>query len=188
MWKPTPSGDALMHYAKGQRAKNHKYITIKNGRYVYADSNNKHGGSTSKTAGSSNWQDEIYSKKPERKIPDGKKKRTKEQQDTINRINAAGKKRTKYEQNKALREARQHKGRNRDFENAAKKNARVNRSAANARSHTNAQMIKKNRKQENLVETGLRKLGLNLKLLANKYIPGMTELRKTNKKFKKKKK
>lgn len=35
-WKPTSSSeDFLMHYAKGQRAKNHKYIKIDNGRYVY---------------------------------------------------------------------------------------------------------------------------------------------------------
>ena len=27
--------DELMHYARGQRARNHKYIAIKNGRYIY---------------------------------------------------------------------------------------------------------------------------------------------------------
>ena len=29
--------DELMHYAKGQRARNHKYIAIRNGRYIYPD-------------------------------------------------------------------------------------------------------------------------------------------------------
>lgn len=29
--------DELMHYARGQRARNHKYIAIKNGRYIYPD-------------------------------------------------------------------------------------------------------------------------------------------------------
>lgn len=29
--------DELMHYAKGQRARNHKYVAIRNGRYIYPD-------------------------------------------------------------------------------------------------------------------------------------------------------
>lgn len=36
MWRPSTSrDDVLMHYAKGQKAKNHKYIDIINGRYIY---------------------------------------------------------------------------------------------------------------------------------------------------------
>lgn len=38
LWKPsTTSDDFLMHYAKGSHAKKHKYIAIKNGRYIYPD-------------------------------------------------------------------------------------------------------------------------------------------------------
>lgn len=37
MWAPTVSSDELYHYAKGTRAKKHKYIAIKNGRYIYPD-------------------------------------------------------------------------------------------------------------------------------------------------------
>lgn len=29
--------DELIHYAKGQRARNHKYVAIRNGRYIYPD-------------------------------------------------------------------------------------------------------------------------------------------------------
>ena len=31
--------DELMHYARGQRAQNHKYIAIKNGKYIYPEDN-----------------------------------------------------------------------------------------------------------------------------------------------------
>ena len=35
MWRPTTQNDTLMHYARGQRAKNHKYLDIILGRYIY---------------------------------------------------------------------------------------------------------------------------------------------------------
>lgn len=183
MWKPTSNGDFLMHYARGQRARNHKYIEIKDGRYIYPNTKTSHGG----RSGSSDWSSEIYSaqSKNKKKTDDSKKKRTAAQQAQIDRINASGKKRTKYETTKAETMARKHKARNSDFTKSAKKNAGVNRSAAGtSRSATNAQMIKKNRKKENLIETGLRKLALNLKLLSNR-VPGVVSLRKAHKKFKK---
>ncbi|MBP5594393.1 MAG: hypothetical protein J6Y02_03350 [Pseudobutyrivibrio sp.] len=37
MWKPTTSSDALYHSAKGTHWGKHKYIAIKNGRYIYPD-------------------------------------------------------------------------------------------------------------------------------------------------------
>lgn len=38
LWQPSnTSEDVLMHYAKGSRAKKHKYIAIKNGRYIYPE-------------------------------------------------------------------------------------------------------------------------------------------------------
>ena len=38
MWKPSPTpDDVIMHSAKGSSWKKHKYIAIKNGRYIYPD-------------------------------------------------------------------------------------------------------------------------------------------------------
>lgn len=42
MWKPSPTpDDVIMHSAKGSSWKKHKYISIKNGRYIYPPSRTK---------------------------------------------------------------------------------------------------------------------------------------------------
>lgn len=195
MWRPTTQNDTLMHYSKGQRAKIHKYLEIRGGRYIYPTtaSGTSNVGRNAKAQlykkRGQNWSDNIYTNthggsSGKSLPPTTRSKQVQERTKKLDTISRAGKEQTKRAQLKADTAKRQHDARNRDFTAAAKKNARVNRSAGNAKSATNAQMIRKDRKKENLVQTGLRKLMLNLKLLANK-VPGVVSTRKAHKKFKK---
>ena len=210
MWRPTTDSDTLMHYSKGQRAKNHKYLDIINGRYIYPSSKNSSPGAsrssknTSVTPRSKRWSDNIIgapvktnthggstgsttsdfhqrrsSSTSTKNLSPGQSRTQKKvaaNNKRIDSINARGKSRTEYEKQKA---ENLHKNRNAQFTAAAKRNAGANRSGGNG--HT---VI--NKKKENQVQRGLRKLSLNLKLLANK-VPGVVPIRKLAKKAKKKK-
>ena len=189
MWKPTSNSDFLMHYAKGQRAKNHKYITIKDGRYIYVTQgnhwkDNMSSGNSSTRKRGSHFGDHGGTTGGTKTVNSHGKSSTGALPSSpiVNKKGRAGSYRgaVNPSSNASLNNSRK-KVKHREV---AKANAGVNRSGGNAASAANAQNIKKSKK-ESQISRGLRKLSLNLKLLANK-VPGVVPIRKAVKKRKKK--